>query len=322
MSEPESSDIQAVAQRGDDIFLLRLAYDVGDNAGDVGDVFRISAQHPKGVRPEKVLSTNDSLRCLWASPQGTLWTGSALGVVAATAPFVWPAPARGSRYTGSATFAPWAAIELPLLRKHGRPPNVSALWGTADDDMYAGAYGGHIYHWDGDAWTQVVDGPDSGVTAIRAFGGGAGDVYAVGESQTLLHFDGAAWRPLRIPGVADSSENFTGICRRDDGDMLIAASGVASRLLQGSAQGGFTELGKYSLSLLAMIVLDGRVLFPTGDAVAELIGRDVRVIKEVSVIVAYSGEDRAFFVQAEQPKPAYIEYDPRDEARPWRIFRY
>jgi hypothetical protein len=318
----EDSEIQAVAQRGDGIYLLRLAYDVDGNEGDVGDVFEAALPHKDGERPKKILSTNDSLRCLWASPQGSLWVASALGVVASTAALNWPAPARGARYTAPAPFPAWTATDLPPLRRHKRPPDLSALWGTADDDMYAGAYGGHVYHWDGRAWTQVVDGPDSGASSIRAFGGRPGDVYAVGESQTLLHFDGAAWQPLRIPGVPDASENFTGICETDGGDMLVSAAGGGGRLLQGSAAGGFIELGKVEMALLAMIRLHDRILFATGDAAAELIGRDVRVIKDVPVIAAFAGEDRAFFLQAEQPEPEYIEYYPPDEDSPWMIYGY
>ena len=85
-------------------------------------------------------------------------------------------------------------------------PNVTALWGTGDSDVYAGVYDGHIFRWDGTAWAQVFDGPGGGIGAIRAFGGSVADVYALGLDRTILHFDGGAWRRVGIPGPPNGHE--------------------------------------------------------------------------------------------------------------------
>lgn len=61
-----------------------------------------------------------------------------------------------------------------------------------------------------------------------------------------------------------------------------------------------------------------RVLFATGDGVAELFGDDVRMIKSnFQTATAWPGRTRVFFVEPAQPVPAFIEHDPANGSRPW-----
>ncbi|SAK77884.1 hypothetical protein AWB76_05172 [Caballeronia temeraria] len=324
MSETEMcTEVLAAARAGDELYLLFIDYEEGDIASATGDVFTLPADQPVGAVPQRVLETNDSLRCLWASPQGSVWTGSADGTVATTARVTWPPPAGAVSYRTEGGSPAWSATDLPVLRSTRLPPNLTVLWGNSDDDVFAGTYGGHIYHWDGRAWVQQHEGPGNGERTIRAFAGSPGDVYAVGAMQTLLHFDGATWRPLSVPGPVDPSESLTGICRFEGQDMLIAASGELERLVQGTAAGGFTEFGRYEVPLLGMDRLKDRILFAAEEGAAELIGRDVQMIRTTfAAVTIWIAGDRAYFVPPDQPPPSVVEYAPYTDSWPWTILEF
>ena len=96
----------------------------------------------KKVEPVQVLATNDTLRTMWASPQGSLWVASASGSVGTTAEVSWPSPTSGADYKTMGPSPEWHVTDLPRVKISGLRPNVTALWGTSDSDVYAGTYGG------------------------------------------------------------------------------------------------------------------------------------------------------------------------------------
>ena len=303
------------------LYLLRIDYQEGDIGSAIGHVFSSVGTRQQGEALSPVLGTNEPLRKLWASPSGSLWVASANGSVGTTAAVSWPAPASGADYLTLGASPKWSAIDLPRVRATRLPPNVTALWGTSDADVYAGTYGGHIYRWDGAAWKQVFDGPESGRGTIQAFAGSVDDVYAVGKEGTFLHFDGTGWRPLLAPGPPNGHELLTGVLRMPDGQALISASGDIGRLLYGSAAGGFAEFGRYPIHLIGMAPLGERILFATGDGVAELIDRNVTMIKSSFKTASISpGRGRVFFIEPAQEQPCYVEYDPSvTDALWWRM---
>lgn len=302
----------------DGLYVLRIDYDEGDIGSAIGHVFWSSGTRRLGELPAQVLATNEPLRTLWASPTGSLWVASANGSVGTTAVVSWPAPASGSDYLTLGPSPKWSATDLPRVRSTRLPPNVTALWGTSDADVYAGTYGGHIYRWDGAAWNQVFDGPGHGGETIQAFGGTVNDVYAVGKEDTILHFDGAGWRPLLAPGPPNGHELLTGVLRMPDGQVLISGSGDIGRLLHGSAAGGLAEFGRYPMHLIGMAPLGERILFVTGDGVAELIDRNVTMIKSGFKTASISpGKGRVFFIEPAQEQPRFAEFDPSFTDAPW-----
>ncbi len=308
--------LQVVQTEG--LYLLRIDYDEGDIASAIGHVFWTSGTRQAGELPPQVLATNEPLRTLWASPAGSLWVASANGSVGTTAPVHWPPPVSGASYLTLGLTPAWSATDLPRVRATHLPPNVTALWGTSDVDVYAGTYGGHIYRWDGTHWSQVFDGPGRGQGTIQAFGGTVNDVYAVGKEDTLLHFDGTGWRPLLAPSPPNGHELLTGVLRLPDGQVLISASGDVGRLLHGSAAGGFAEFGRYPIHLIGMAPLGERILFVTGDGVAELIDRHVTMIKPGFKTASISpGRGRVFVIEAAQEQPRFAEYDPSHVDAPW-----
>ena len=318
----EKREILHVAEVDDAVYFLEISYVEGDAASDTGHVFVTRGQREEGEVPVQVLATNDSLRTLWVSPAGFLWVGSADGSVGTTATVRWAAPTSGADYVGTGPSRPWSATDLPRVRSTGLPPNVTALWGTSDSDVYAGIYGGHIYRWDGNSWTQVFEGPADGNGTIGAFGGVPNDIYAVGQNATILHFDGDTWQPIYAPEPQNGNEAFTGVHPTAEGQVLISASGKEGRLLHGTAA-GLVELGRYPIRLIDMAALDDRILFATGDGVAELIGSDVQMIKSNFMTVSMSaGKGRLFFIEPVPEVPRYIEYKPSQENAPWFRITY
>lgn len=322
MSEPaagQTHEILSVCEHAGARYLLWLHAEPGDSPNARGDIVRQEARRGAGI--QTICRTNDTLRTLWISSSGQLWTGSTRGTIATTAPVAW-SPPRSSWIS----FVPenggpqWRATSLPLIRSLGIPPSVTALWGTDDHHVWAGAYDGHIYAWDGQTWTQVVDGPEGGGGAINCFGGsGPSDVYALGANGRILHFDGSAWTQLQAPGAPNDSESFTGLHVQADGQVLIAGAGPGpvGRILQGGPA-GLTELTRCDVAPRDLVAVSGRLLLPVGSAgVAELTGRSVTVVKSnFDAVAASAGPGRAYFIEAVQQQPSFIEHDP-SEAQPW-----
>lgn len=313
--------LQVVETEG--LYLLRIDYEEGDIASAIGHVFWSNGRGEPGEVLTQILATNDTLRTMWASPSETLWVASADGSVGTTAQVRWPLPISDADYLTLGPSPKWSVTDLPRIRATRLPPNVTALWGTGDSDVYAGTYGGHIYRWDGTTWAQVFDGPGAGNGTIRAFGGAPNDVYAVGKEGTILHFDGTEWRRLRVPDPPNGHELFTGVVRMPDGEVLISSSGDRGRLVHGSASGGLEEFGRYPIHLIDMAPLGERILFATGDGTAELIGRDVRMLKTTFKTATMSaGKGRVFFIEPAQEVPGFIQYDPRRADVPWGRVTY
>jgi len=66
----------------------------------------------------------------------------------------------------------------------------TAVWGSADDDVFAVGANGTISHFDGTRWSAMASPTAVPLTAV--WGRARDDVYAVGQD-TILHYDGAAW---------------------------------------------------------------------------------------------------------------------------------
>lgn len=88
---------------------------------------------------------------------------------------------------------------------------ISAIWGTSHNDVYAVGGGGRIHHYDGTAWSRV----DGGVTTYGlrdVWGTGPDDVWAVGggyhlggPEATVLHYDGTSWTEVQTGGPATAA---------------------------------------------------------------------------------------------------------------------
>src|SRR4051794_7120187 len=72
------------------LLLLATVYDQADAMNPAGQVYLTA---PRGTGDaELILSANEGLAGLWASPAGHAWVGGADGEVWTTAPVAWPPP--------------------------------------------------------------------------------------------------------------------------------------------------------------------------------------------------------------------------------------
>ncbi len=79
--------------------------------------------------------------------------------------------------------------------------SMYSVWGYSADDVWAGAIGS-ILHFDGTAWTVALDtGLPTSAFITGIWGSQADDVWAIAAPQTFLHFDGASWS--KVPSQED-----------------------------------------------------------------------------------------------------------------------
>lgn len=304
MSEGHVRVIQAVAETASHVWMMQLSYAGGAEEG-VGSVWSLPLTSVIGVVPTLVFGTREALTTMWASPSGAVWVASAKGEVSTTARVPGASDAKEGELV-------WTSMTLPPVKSTGIPPNASALWGIDDTHVYVGTYLGHIYFFDGTKWEQVVFGTQPGAY-IRAFAGTANDVYACGTEGMLLHFDGKTWSTLDV-GLRAQDETLVSMHMLSSREVVIATS--AGRLLQGNTR-GWREVLSSGLSFVGMVTIGERMLFATGEGVAERFGDEVRIVKSnFQTAAAWQGSTRAFFIEPSQPQPAYIEHNPT-AATPW-----
>lgn len=130
-------------------------------------------------------------------------TGGLTGVWAAAPDAVFAVGAPGALfYDGEAwtpmsevAGAPWWVWGTSVDNVHFHAEDVTrGVWGSAPDDIFAVGRAGKIWHYDGQAWTEMDSGTD--VYLLGVWGTSPGDVYAVGDAGTILHYDGTAWSPM------------------------------------------------------------------------------------------------------------------------------
>lgn len=314
------SSILSVAGHGDLTVVL-----ISDNDSHFDhDHGRIASVAPDSALTD-LLRTDDELRALWCSTSGTIWVGSANGVVATTAA-IGPASSARFSYYGRCGSAPWSVASLPPIVTtgpgNGLPPNIETLWGRSDRDVFAATYRGHLFHWDGSTWSQVHDGASTDSNNLSSFAAPTErDLYATGSRGTLLHSsDGRAWRRVALP-AAVATESLIGVCAVPGGEVLVTTYGNdGCRLLRGSHR-GLVEVGTTELELVRMLALGDRILFSTPGGVAELIDGVVTMIKtNFQTSTGFAAADRVYFLEPEPKQLGYIEHNPARPA-PWYRFK-
>ncbi len=308
----EISEIVSIAEIDGSLHLLFVHSMEGDGGDGVGAIYRTDGSRAPVL--EGLVTTNDTLRWIWAAPGASLWAASENGNVWTNAKVKWPAsPQDDLSFESLEPSRPWTVTTLPNLRDEGYAPTLGVIWGTNDNDVFVAAGGGHIYQWNGKAWRQThTAGGD-----IRAFAGtGPADVYAVGENGTLLHYDGRTWTGLQPPGPPVRHETFTGCCVDPDGAVFVCSQ--AGRLLHGTAAGLSVLAASDDIQLRSVSLLGKRIMLAAGAAgVVELEkNRFVNARDTFHAVSVFPGGKRLFFLDASS-EPTYIEYDPSNKKMPW-----
>ena len=82
------------------------------------------------------------------------------------------------------------------LLDSGTSRDLRAVWAWADDFAIAGGSNGTLLFYDGNSVEEMQSLTTEHIVALA--GTGAGDIFALGADNAVLHFDGIAWSPLRI----------------------------------------------------------------------------------------------------------------------------
>ncbi|QDY78694.1 hypothetical protein [Streptomyces qinzhouensis] len=300
-------DIVVVQETGGMVHFLLITYPPGNSGSAAGYVFRrpVGSDEPA----ENILATNDTLRELWCSPDGQVWTASSTGLVWTSAPVSWPGTgAAGLEFDTPEGGLTWHHVALPVQEHNGARPNPMAIWGTADDDVHIATFGGVLYHFDGRGWSQFYPGIGKPIGAVR--GRAADDVYAVGYGSTLLHFDGSTWTRLDDPDGPGTDDLLSGIVFGGAGEVFVSGKSRGGRILHGSAARGFSVLERYDLPVIGMARVDGRLfLAATKSGVVEWTPQGPKTLRDD--IVAWSvaeGEGRIYVTET-PGEAAYSELD-------------
>ncbi|MGC8990942.1 MAG: hypothetical protein ACP5MD_12545, partial [Verrucomicrobiia bacterium] len=121
---------------------------------------------------------------------------------------------------------------------------ISALWGRADNDIFAGTANGKILRYNGSTWSPETT-PGTGV--IVGLAGTVSDTYAVGEDGLAWRRSGTTWQ--KLSGVAaNAGEHFSAIAVGSDG--VYAAQRTPGQY----TGGGLGRLWRFSGSTASLVI--------------------------------------------------------------------
>ncbi|MBZ3905958.1 beta propeller repeat protein [Streptomyces griseiscabiei] len=300
-------DIVVVQETGGTVYFLLITYRPGHAGNAAGYVFRrpVGGDGPA----ENILATNDTLRELWCSPNGHVWTASSTGLIWTSAPVSWPEVMPSDlEFETPEGGVVWHHAALPPQEHDRARPNPTAIWGTSDDDVHVATFGGVLYHWNGGDWSQFRPGGGASVGALR--GRARDDVYAVGRHGTMLHFDGAGWTRLTDPDGPDAGDLLSGIAFDETGRVYLSGKSRGGRVLRGSAAHGFSVLGRYDIPVIDLAHVDGRLFLaaPKG-GVLELTPEGPRTLRADLVPWSITGGESRVYVTETPGEAAYSELD-------------
>jgi hypothetical protein len=305
--EEMQTDVLAVSEAHGVTTILVINYPPSDPASSGGYVYQ--RQAGTADRSTQILATNDTLRSLWSSPSGSVWCASTLGRVWTTADVPWTnVDSDIIDFEVPESDHVWRYLALPRQERDDAAPNCQEIWGTSDDNVFVGSFGGVVYRWDGSTWTQH----DAGLGgAIGRFGGiRADDVYACGYKSSILHFDGRGWRVIADPDGPGIDDILTGIAVTQQGDALICGQSRGGRVLAGNAS-GMSVVGRYGAPFIGMVEVDGRLIFAAGQSgvIEWQTGKVVTLRDDILPWSVSKGEGRLYFTETPTGLSVYSEFD-------------
>jgi hypothetical protein len=108
---------------------------------------------------------------------------------------------------GSGANDVWAVGQLGTIRHYdgtqwtffssGTRADLTRVWGTSAEDAWVVGAGGTILHWDGTAWSAFSSPTRNDLNGVWA--SATNDAWAAGSNGALLHWDGASWSIVGSP---------------------------------------------------------------------------------------------------------------------------
>jgi hypothetical protein len=127
----------------------------------------------------------------------------------------------------------------------GVPFDLTDIWGSAANNLYATGEFGAILHFTGTAWSPVAGLPT--IQTLNAiWGSGPGDIFAAGDWGTILHYDGQAWT-AQASGTGQHLFDLWGRSGED-----VYAVGLNGAILHYDGTGWTTEASGTNMDLLAV----------------------------------------------------------------------
>jgi hypothetical protein len=125
-----------------------------------------------------------------------VWLRSIWGTSPSNLYVVGGTPPDGTRgiilhYNGSG----WSRVPTP------ESSEITDIWGSSADDIWAVGKAGLILHYDGSNWTKINAPVGERLSAI--WGSSRTNVFAVGSKGTILHYDGSGWSKMESGTVED-----------------------------------------------------------------------------------------------------------------------
>ena len=231
------------------------------------DVYAVGADPGDGRGPFIIHYDGSGWRRLDSGASGGLW-------------WISVTPIDGSFYmAGDGGLILQYTLSNGMFMKH-TTPNTSQLfgiWGASATNLWAvggdDQRHGVVWHYTGGMWTvedvsALLPG-DEPSTLYKVWGTAADDVYAVGQTGLVLHFDGMHWSRVDS-GIAIDLFTIHG------GGPLIAAVGGSGALIPGVIVERQQD-GSFAKRMFTTPQLNGIFVPPSGNAVAVGIGLSVAI---------------------------------------------
>ena len=141
--------------------------------------------------------------------------------------------------------------------------SLYSIWGEAEDDLYTVGWGGTILHYDGAGWVETEKITKFGLLSIWGTGG-AGDIYAVG--QTALRYDGSEWNPVPVRNEPDFTDVWAGSSADIEEIIAVGSGGTVLKSTGGDYFSSMTvDAGTISSDLNGVAGYADTALFIVGD---------------------------------------------------------
>jgi hypothetical protein len=304
----------SVADAGNgDRFVLTTAYPESDALNPAGQVLLHSAANGE---THSILSTGSPLAAMWRSREGDLWLGSADGSAWTTAKAIWPTA--GPLFDETGVHRTWSTTWLPPLTGGRGAPNVTAIWGASNSDVFFATASGDIYRWDGRDWRQWAA---AAASLTKLDGNVPGNAYAVGYRGTIVHWNGQDWLPLGAPELDIAITIVTGVAVLEDGSAFAVTN--RGELLALHASGAVVVEKVKETRFMGLVTWKGGLVAASSSGAWLFKGRNLQHIKgNFAATDVQAVDERLYFIETDQPDgPACIEYfDGRDAAdgSPWQ----
>lgn len=295
-----------------ELHVLTTIYPESDALNPGGQLLQVSGLEEDS---RSIVSTSRPLAAMWRSPRKQLWLGSSDGYLWTTAKVPFNENIEGVDLRDDQNWT-WASASLPELEGADGRPNITAIWGTSDSNVFFATASGAIYLWNGNKLSLSLEGGGGSLTKIH--GASSNDVYAVGYEATLLHWNGKHWRHIATNLDRDVTI-ITGVAVQKSGKayfvtnqgQLLFRHRLGRRLtLLGSAETRFTGLVAWK-GVLAASSTHGAWLYSK---------KRLRQIKDnfnaTDIMVV---QHELHFIESEQSMgPSVIEYKASRQKAPWQ----